>query len=126
MKRYAVPISKFCSYDCTAAGYRLRTGPLSPKWSPGSRSRTGEGYIRIVAHWHPRASKSGHVSEHILVAEESLGRFLRRGEVVHHINGIKDDNRPENLMVLPSQSAHMRLHIAERRAMRLSKPSTVN
>jgi len=37
------------------------------------------------------------VFEHILVAEELLRRYLVEGETVHHINGIRDDNRPENL-----------------------------
>lgn len=48
---------------------------------------------------HPRADKSGMVLEHIPVLEEKIGRPLdwRRGEQVHHINGVKDDNRPENL-----------------------------
>ncbi len=48
--------------------------------------------------------------EHVLVAERSIGRLLRRGvEHVHHINGVKSDNRPENLLVC-TKSRHRELH----------------
>ena len=46
---------------------------------------------------HPRAQASPYVFEYILVAEELLGRFLEPGESIHHRNGVRDDNRPENL-----------------------------
>jgi len=46
---------------------------------------------------HPRAGRTPYVFEHILVAEELLDRYLVEGESVHHMNGVRDDNRPENL-----------------------------
>ncbi|QOJ37088.1 MAG: HNH endonuclease [Nitrospira sp.] len=48
--------------------------------------------------------------QHRLVAQRTIGRPLRSGEIVHHLNGDKRDNRPENLEVLSSQSQHARLH----------------
>lgn len=58
-----------------------------------------DGYARIRATGHPRADKAGMVLEHIVVLETQLGRPVDwlKGEQVHHINGVKDDNRPENL-----------------------------
>lgn len=68
------------------------------------------GYPAVYAPDHPRAKSNGYVKEHIIVAERFLGRKLEEGEVVHHINGKKDDNSPENLMVFKNNSDHMLYH----------------
>ena len=63
----------------------------------GGRTLHKAGYVMIRRPEHPRARASAYVFEHILVMEAELGRFLVDGESVHHLNGVRDDNRPENL-----------------------------
>ena len=58
-------------------------------------------------------TKTYGVHTHRIVAEQKLGRKLLPGEVVHHIDGDKRNNNPENLMVFSSQKEHAAWHIRE-------------
>ena len=80
----------------------------------GHKKKRSDGYVAIYFPDHPRSTKAGYIQEHILVMECLLGRHLNKGEVVHHINGKKDDNRKENLELM-TVSEHMRLHMNLRR-----------
>jgi len=86
-----------------------KTGPRNPHWN-GGRFKSSLGYILIKIPGHRGANAQGYVPEHRLVMEAKLGRGLNDDEVVHHINGIRDDNRPENLQLFPSEGEHQGLH----------------
>jgi hypothetical protein len=59
--------------------------------------KTRGGYVVLAFPDHPNADPHGRVYEHVVVMADKLGRPIRKGESVHHTNGIRDDNRPENL-----------------------------
>ena len=75
---------------------RRDTGEGCPNWR-GGRSRTGDGYVKLKRPRHGNADRAGYIFEHTLVMSELIGRPLRKGETVHHKNGVRDDNHPDNL-----------------------------
>jgi hypothetical protein len=71
-------------------------GSSNGRWR-GGRTRHKAGYLMLWTPGHPRSGKGQYVFEHLLVMERILGRYLLPTESVHHRNGVRDDNRPENL-----------------------------
>ena len=78
-----------------------------PMWK-GGRHRTYYGYILVLAPDHQQRDSRGrgYVKEHRLVMEKKLGRYLKPSERVHHLNGIKDDNRIKNLKLFANEAEH--------------------
>jgi len=80
-------------------------GKNHPNWKGGKRKHT-EGYIEIKVKDHPYANSNGYVMEHRYIMEQHIGRYLKREESIHHINGNKTDNRIENLELFSNNSEH--------------------
>lgn len=83
-------------------------GKNSAHWKGGKSFSNG--YILIFSPNHPYRSKKNYLYEQRLVAEKYLNRYLTKQERLHHINGIKTDNRPENLYLFSSQFHHSKFH----------------
>lgn len=115
---------QYCSLHCAAKSRTvwnkgLKTGRLSAEtkqkmmgrknsWKGGRINRAG--YVAIFQPNHPKASSIGYVREHILVMEKHIGRYMANGEVIHHLDGIKDNNKIENLHLFGTQGEHMDYH----------------
>lgn len=93
---------------------RVLKGPDNPSWK-GGRTKDPDGYVLVRRKDHPAANSLGYVREHRLVMEKYLGRHLRPGEVVHHKNGVRDDNRLSNLRLFASNADHLRSELSGRR-----------
>jgi len=95
----------------------LNKGSKNPRWKGGRRNHT-EGYIQILMPQHPFCDSNGYVFEHRLVMEKHLKRYLKKVERVHHLNGIKSDNKIENLILFPSESEHQKREWKIKRALK--------
>ncbi len=102
---------RYCSLECY---HKFERGPNHRWWRGGRYTGDRHHYPRIYAPDHPRA-QGRYVFEHILVMEKHLDRYLQRGEVIHHINGVYKDNKLANLLLLENQGEHAKIHRREDR-----------
>jgi len=97
---------RFCGHKCRALA--MNSGRHSPNWK-GGRKVSVRGYVLVYLPGHQMADSNGYVKEHRLIASCVFGRNLSPKEAVHHVNGDRADNRPENLQVM-SIGEHISFH----------------
>ena len=93
--------TKYCSLECRDKDWE-NNSPIGKEkhWNwKGGKTKIKE-YVYLKVKNHPNRNSGNYVAEHRLVMEKKLNRYLTFNEEVHHKNGIKDDNRIENLEIV--------------------------
>lgn len=83
------------------------TGHKNPNWKGGKY--ISKGYVYLICKNHPLANKIGYVKRSRLVMEKYLNRYLTKKELIHHINGNKQDDVIENLIIM-TMKEHINFH----------------
>jgi len=98
------PYSKRCMKCANRERLIGKKREQSIAWN-GGKSRSG-GYVKVLMPENPRADVKGYMFEHIYVWETIHQMPVPDGYVIHHLNGIKSDNRPKNLCAM-KKSLHI-------------------
>ena len=94
---------------CKDCNLIYQRGANHHRWRGGT-TIDSNGYVLVFRPEHPRAQGRGYIMEHRVVVEEHLRRELEDYEVVHHIDGNKENNSIDNLMLFFSDNAHKSYH----------------
>ena len=90
----------------------------------GKKHISSHGYVKVyVGRKHSMADGSGYAYEHRIIAEQILGRALMPNEKVHHIDGNRQNNSPENILVVDGNREHYVFH---RKNQNLRLPNEAN
>jgi ribosomal protein L31 len=107
---------KYCSRECYYKNISLNVrGEKHPNYKGRIKygGRNNE-YIAIFMPSHPFCDSKGYVYEHRLKMELKINRYLKKSEIVHHLNGVKTDNRIENLEIMYKKE-HDRMNAFKRK-----------
>lgn len=97
---------RFCSVKCIGESQK---GNKNPAYNCG-RYFDSNGYVVLFMPEHPFCGTKKTVLEHRFIMECKIGRYLENEECVHHIDGNKANNNPNNLMLFKNNSEHIKYH----------------
>ena len=103
----------YCSDKCNK---QRKSGKYNGRWNGGIKYPRGYKFIHkdlVEEEYHYLITHNFYIPEHRLIAAKKYKRKLKTKDIVHHLNGFKNDNRPENLIIVDS-STHEK-HTFEKR-----------